>query len=97
MSEHLIPVPMSKQPTDQAMERREPSLVGPSVQRLREISRQLQLQQAQHRSSRASSLLASLPVGFKTSRSSPVTGPILSSGGTSSDGGGQSSITTSAV
>ncbi|CDW55426.1 Hydrolase like2 and E1-E2 ATPase and Cation ATPas e C domain containing protein [Trichuris trichiura] len=107
MSEHLIPVPMSKQPTDQAirvvnafrmgMERREPSLVGPSVQRLREISRQLQLQQAQRRSSRASSLLASLPVGFKTSRSSPVTGPILSSGGSTSDGGGRSSITTSAV
>jgi Ca2+ transporting ATPase len=53
-SEHLIPVPHSTAPTDQAirvvkafqsgLDRREPSLTGPSAARLREISRQLKLQ-----------------------------------------------------
>ncbi|KAI6214471.1 Plasma membrane calcium-transporting ATPase 3 [Aphelenchoides besseyi] len=53
-SEHLIPVPQSTAPTDQAirvvkafqqgLDRREPSLTGPSAARLREISRQLKLQ-----------------------------------------------------
>uniref|UniRef100_A0AAF5I4Q7 Calcium-transporting ATPase n=1 Tax=Strongyloides stercoralis TaxID=6248 RepID=A0AAF5I4Q7_STRER len=53
-SEHLIPVPHSTAPTDQAirvvkafqagLDRREPSIAGPSAARLREISRQLKLQ-----------------------------------------------------
>uniref|UniRef100_A0A0N5A725 Calcium-transporting ATPase n=1 Tax=Parastrongyloides trichosuri TaxID=131310 RepID=A0A0N5A725_PARTI len=53
-SEHLIPVPHSTAPTDQAirvvkafqagLDRREPSITGPSAARLREISRQLKLQ-----------------------------------------------------
>uniref|UniRef100_A0A915J814 Uncharacterized protein n=1 Tax=Romanomermis culicivorax TaxID=13658 RepID=A0A915J814_ROMCU len=56
MPDRLIPVPQSKQPTDQAirvinafrlgLERREPSMSGPSAQRLREISRQLHQQHA---------------------------------------------------
>ncbi|KRX54710.1 Plasma membrane calcium-transporting ATPase 3, partial [Trichinella sp. T9] len=90
LTEHLIPVPLSKTPTDQAirvvnafrmgMERREPSLCGPSVQRLREISRQLQLQQAQERSHRASTLLSSMPAslmagGNRSSPSSPTSDP----------------------
>ncbi|KRZ33671.1 Plasma membrane calcium-transporting ATPase 3, partial [Trichinella pseudospiralis] len=62
------------------MERREPSLCGPSVQRLREISRQLQLQQAQERSHRASTLLSSMPAslmagGNRSSPSSPTSDP----------------------
>ncbi|CAP24273.1 LOW QUALITY PROTEIN: Protein CBR-MCA-3 [Caenorhabditis briggsae] len=53
-SDHLIPVPLSSAPTDQAirvvkafqagLDRREPSLTGQSAARLREISRQLRLQ-----------------------------------------------------
>ncbi|TMS39296.1 hypothetical protein L596_005844 [Steinernema carpocapsae] len=53
-SDRLIPVPHSSAPTDQAirvvkafqagLDRREPSLSGPSAARLREISRQLKLQ-----------------------------------------------------
>ncbi|VDM37980.1 unnamed protein product [Toxocara canis] len=54
MADRLIPVPLSSAPTDQAirvvkafqagLDRREPSLSGPSAARLREISRQLKLQ-----------------------------------------------------
>ncbi|VDM94841.1 unnamed protein product [Thelazia callipaeda] len=54
MADRLIPVPLSSAPTDQAirvvkafqagLDRREPSLTGPSAARLREISRQLKLQ-----------------------------------------------------
>ncbi|CAD5228581.1 unnamed protein product [Bursaphelenchus xylophilus] len=64
-AEHLIPVPHSSAPTDQAirvikafqqgLDRREPSLTGPSAARLREISRQLKLQAEQESISRSRS------------------------------------------
>jgi len=74
LSDRLIAVPQSKQPTDQAirvvnafrsgLERREPSLAGPSAARLREISRQLQLQHSQ-RSAAASPTSPTEPSGKK--------------------------------
>ncbi|CAJ0579837.1 unnamed protein product, partial [Mesorhabditis spiculigera] len=66
MAERLQPVPLSSAPTDQAirvvrafqsgLDRREPSIAGPSASRLREISRQLRLQvEQERRASRAGS------------------------------------------
>ncbi|CAI5448926.1 unnamed protein product [Caenorhabditis angaria] len=64
-SDHLIPVPLSSAPTDQAirvvkafqagLDRREPSLTGQSAARLREISRQLRLQVDSENRARSSS------------------------------------------
>ncbi|XGW27763.1 hypothetical protein V3C99_007945 [Haemonchus contortus] len=64
-SDHLIPVPLSSAPTDQAirvvkafqagLDRREPSLTGQSAARLREISRQLRLQVESEQRARSTS------------------------------------------